>query len=202
MAKQPVTRLREFRRTTMRHVSAETVIDRRSPVERWLLSAAPAPGQTRRDWARQGVALLPLGVLFSAVRIPGRLVQAVAGSASAQGVDDFLDEALDGGPVICDPRGPRYYALVPANVPATWRQAVDDWRRSADVDCLGRDTYLGVPRIDRTGFDPHTFAGYWAVAISSPGRLCPPLTVARLIAAGVHLLPDEREEWPACAPLR
>ncbi|MEV5884423.1 hypothetical protein AB0L74_17100 [Streptomyces sp. NPDC052020] len=147
------------------------------------------------------MALLPLGTLFSAVRIPGRLVQAVIASADAEEIDDFLDEFLDGGPVICDPRGPRYYALVPASVPTTWRQAADDWRRSADVECLGRGSYLGVPRAHATDFRPQTLESYWSVAMASPGLLCPPLTVARLIAVGVHHLSGGEEAWPRDAPL-
>ncbi|MEU0739736.1 hypothetical protein [Streptomyces sp. NPDC006134] len=170
--------------------------DRRPAAEHWLSSAHPAPRRARAEWADHGVALLPLGTLFSAVRIPGRLVQAVAATTEAEEIDDFLDEFLGGGPVICDPRGPRYYALVPASVPTTWRQAVDDWRRAADADCLGRGTWLGVPRVGATEFDSRALAGYWAVAVSSPGLLCPPLTVARLIAAGVHRLSEGEGPWP------
>jgi hypothetical protein len=144
------------------------------------------------EWQDNGVALLPLGTLFSAARLPMRLVLAVAGEreAPSEGVDAFLADALDNGPVICDPRGHRYYALVPGSMPATWHQAVDDWQ-ALDVDVLGRATYLGVPKVDAVTFDPQRYSSYWSVPMSSMATLCAPLTVARLIAAGRHALTEE-----------
>lgn len=165
--------------------------DRRLATEHWLLSTYPAPehDRIREEWRRHGVAVLPLGTLFSAVRLPARLVLAlVGGKAPSAEVDAFLGEVLD-GPVICDPRG-RYYVLVPASMPATWHQAADDWR-ALDVDCLGRGTYLGVPAVDTTEFDPRSNVSYWSVPMSSAAVLCAPLAVARLIAAGRHHLTEE-----------
>ncbi|MEU6552839.1 hypothetical protein ABZ915_21520 [Streptomyces sp. NPDC046915] len=101
-------------------------------------------------------------------------------------VDQFLGEALDGGPVICDPHGHRYYALVPASMPRTWHQAAEEWR-TREVDCLGRCVYLGVPRLDVEEPDAAA-ASYWSVPLASAATLCAPLTVARLIAAGWHEL--------------
>ncbi|MER6526436.1 hypothetical protein [Streptomyces sp. NPDC001508] len=168
--------------------------DRRLAAEHWLLSTLDGP---RRDWARMewqqnGVALLPLGTLFSAVRLPGRLVTAAAGPLTPVELDAFLAQEPGGGPVICDPRGLRYYAVVPASMPVTWKQEVDDWR-TVDVDCLGRGTYLGVPRVDATRLEPHALASYWSVPMASAALLCAPLTVARLIAAGRHRMPQEPE---------
>ncbi|WP_336113305.1 hypothetical protein [Streptomyces sp. PTD9-10] len=77
------------------------------------------------------MALLPLGSLFSAVRIPGHLLFAAAGTAEFSEVGAFLDEALDGRPVICDPRGLRYYALVPAGWLLPEATTGDDFRRSS-----------------------------------------------------------------------
>jgi hypothetical protein len=170
--------------------------DRRLAAEHWLLATHPSPHQARREWTHNGVALLPLGTLFSAVRLPACLVLAVAGERElpSPDVDDFLDEALDGGPVICDPHGRRYYALVPAGMPVTWHQAADDWRAALDVDCLGRGTYLGVPRVDAVDLNPRAWSSYWSVPMSSAAMLCAPLTVARLIAAGRHQLAEEQEE--------
>ncbi|TVZ94271.1 hypothetical protein [Streptomyces sp. BK340] len=164
--------------------------DRRLAVEHWLLSAHPAPEQARLEWQEQKVALLPLGTLFSAVRIPGRLVFAAAGTAEFGEVDAFLDDALDGGPVICDPRGLRYYALVPVRVPITWRQAADEWRATAAVELLGCGTYLGVPRVTEVDFDPWACVSYWCVPMST--ALCAPLRVARLITAGQHVMAEEQ----------
>ncbi|MFF0110971.1 hypothetical protein [Streptomyces hirsutus] len=166
--------------------------ERRLATEDWLLSAHPSPGRARAEWQEQGLTLLPLGALFSAVRIPGRLVNAVAETADPGEVDAFLDEALRGGPVICDPHGPRYYALVPAGMPRTWRAAVDGWH-TQDVDCLGRGTYLGVPRLDLVDFPERGAASYWSVPMPPSTTLCPPLSVARLIAAGAHRMTEDTE---------
>ncbi|MEV5369025.1 hypothetical protein AB0N12_06630 [Streptomyces albogriseolus] len=172
--------------------------DRRLAVEQWLLSTVRDRRMAHLEWKQHHVAMLPLGMLFSAVRIPGRLVQAVAASTDPVDIDAVLEETLD-GPVICDPYGPRYYALVPASVPRTWQAAADDWQ-VADVDTLGRGTYLGVPCLDAVSFRPGD-ASYWSVQMPSPGALCAPLAVARLIAAGIHQLGDDRAQWPANPPL-
>ncbi|MFF6999096.1 hypothetical protein ACFY93_29665 [Streptomyces sp. NPDC008313] len=184
---------------SMAGVGMHAVASHRLAIEHWLLSAHRTAGQARHEWAVHGIALLPLGGTFSAVRIPGRLVQALAGGTDPEDIDAVLDETLEGGPVICDAHGPRYYALVPAAVPRTWHQATDDWRVH-DVDCLGRGAYLGVPRLD---FVQYTIgaASYWSVPPTAPAALCGPLAVARLIAAGVHQLTEDRDPWPLNAPL-
>ncbi|GAA0905580.1 hypothetical protein [Streptomyces thermoalcalitolerans] len=168
--------------------------DRRLAVGHWLLAACPDEhrGYARAEWEQQGVALLPLGALFSAVRIPARLVHAVAGRTRPEHVDEFLGQTLE-GPVICSPRHQRYYALVPPSMPVSWHRAMDDWR-TQDVDCLGRGTYLGVPRPDAV--EPRPLDPYWSVPMPSLGILCPPLAVARLIAAGRHRLMGEDDVEP------
>ncbi|WP_251075974.1 hypothetical protein [Streptomyces sp. ISL-12] len=168
--------------------------------EQWLLSAHPSRAQARAEWQALGVATLRLGALFSAVRIPGRLVQTVAASTDPLIIDRALADVLDGGPVICDVYGPRYYALVPASVPRTWQQAAEDWQ-SQGVECLGRGTYLGVPRLDAVSFPPVGARSYWSVPMASMASLCEPLAVARLIAAGLHGLDEDRAPWPTDAPL-
>lgn len=188
----PALRLVEAEPEALVHPTA----DRRLAVEQWLLEAAKDPQHTRQWWREHGVALLPLGTLFSAVRIPGRLIVALTASTEPDGIDAFLGQVLD-GPVICDPRGPRYYALVPTSMPTSWRKAVDDWR-AVTVDTLGRGTHLGVPRVDATravwrplGGGRRTVDSYWSVPMSSAGVLCAPLNVARLIAASCHQLVAE-----------
>lgn len=172
------------------HTSAE----RRLAAEHWLLSTLPAFGRerARMEWQEHGVTLLPLGTLFAAVRLPGPLVQAVAASTTSADIDAVLGEALQGGPVICDRRWQRYYVLVPAGVPRTWRQAAEDWR-AADVAVLGRGTHLGVPRLD-TAQERAGLESYWSVPMDSPALLCTPLRVARLIAAGHQQLLDRTAE--------
>lgn len=167
-----------------------TTAERRLAAEHWLLSTLPEAGRERArvEWQAYGVALLPCGTLFAAVRLPGPLVHAVAASTTPADVDAVLDEALQGGPVICDQYRQRYYVLVPASVSRTWRDAAKDWRRD-NVEVLGRESYLGVPRVEATEGHP-TAESYWAVPMESAGVLCTPLRVARLIAAGVHQLAE------------
>ena len=157
--------------------------DRRLAAEHWLLStlAEHRRARARLEWREEGVAMLPLGTLFSAVRLPIRLITAITGPLKLPEIDAFLADALDGGPVVCDLNGLRYYALVPASVPRTWRDAAHEWR-DADADVLGRDTLLGVPRLDATEATPAR-TSYWSVPMESMGMLCAPVKVARLIAA-------------------
>lgn len=175
--------------------------DRRLAAEHWLLSTLPAAGRERAriEWREQGLAMLPLGTLFSAIRLPARLVAAITGPLTLAETDAFLADALDGGPVICDPHGPRYYALVPSSVPRTWRDAADEWR-DADADVLGRDTLLGVPPLDATELNPAARASYWSVPMESMGMLCAPLKVARLIAAAQATLAEA--ELSRVSPIR
>ncbi|MET9868897.1 hypothetical protein ABZZ16_22465 [Streptomyces sp. NPDC006386] len=167
--------------------------DRRLATERWLLATllASLRDQARWEWEQHRVSMLPLGGLFSAVRIPERRLTALSTGIEAGCLDEFLAEALGGGPVICDPRFSRYYALVPASMLATLHQMAETWG-DLEVDCLGRGSYLGVPRLDAVNRE-HAFASYWSVPMHSAGVLCNPLTVARLIAAGQHCVDTEPE---------
>ncbi|MFJ9243826.1 hypothetical protein [Streptomyces sp. NPDC101776] len=167
------------------HSSAE----RRLAVEQWLLSSVPGGrDRARMEWQEHAVTMLPPGTLFSAVRLPGDLVLAAACSSwNPEVIDPFLDETLEGGPVICDLHQRRYYVLVPASMPATWTQAAEEWR-PLGVECLGRGTIIGVPRVDVTESTVQGIESYWSVPMSSAAMLCSPLHVARLIAAGVQRL--------------
>jgi hypothetical protein len=168
--------------------------DRRLAAEHWLLSTLPRSGwdRARMEWRELGIALLPLGGLMSAVRVPGRLIQAIAATEDPAAVDAFLADALDGGPVICDRQGPRYYALVPGSTPRTWHEAAEEWR-GQDVEVLGRETVLGVPRVDADKPMTPGVESYWSVPMASAGVLCRPLAVARVIAAGRHAMTDEAQ---------
>ncbi|MEU6507791.1 hypothetical protein [Streptomyces sp. NPDC046942] len=187
------------RTTALRPVESEpgalvhSTADRRLATEHWLMATCPRSSheRIRAEWQENSVALLPLGTLFSAVRIPGRLISAMALTEDLEEVDAFLEDALRGGPVICAPHGRRYYALVPASVARTWSEAAKEWRR-ASVEVLGSGSYLGVPRVDATQGDPHTVS-YWSVPMESAAVLCAPLAVARLIAAGLHSMADDSE---------
>lgn len=168
--------------------------DRALATEHWLLATHREPRRARLEWQQYQLAVLPLGGLFSAVRLPQRLVLALAGgTAPSAEADAVLAEVLEGGPVICDPHGHRYYALVPATMPTSWRDAFADWQW-AGVEALGRGAYLGVPRVDMRTYDQRTRASYWSVPMASAATLCAPLAVARLIAAAQQLLPSEATE--------
>ncbi|MEU2713352.1 hypothetical protein [Streptomyces sp. NPDC007205] len=112
-------------------------------VAEWLARAHPTPERARVEWATQGVALLPLGVRFAAVRMPGDVVHAAVGSRDPDQVAPALGESL-GGSIIYDRRalGESYYALIQAHAGLVW--AYGDI-----VTCLGEGTYLGVPRLDQ-----------------------------------------------------
>lgn len=171
-----------------------TSSDRALATQQWLLSTLDEEGRSRSltEWAEHRMALLPLGTLFSAVRIPGRLVHVLADPTEPADADAFLRDALDGGPVICDPNAIRYYALVPASMPEKWREAAVDWR-SLGVEALGRGTVVGVPRLDVVEFDPRTYGSYWSVSMSSAAMLCEPRDVARLIAEAGRQLAVEAD---------
>ncbi|MGW0885309.1 hypothetical protein [Streptomyces sp. NPDC002671] len=169
------------------HTSAK----RRLAAGHWLLAAHPAPEQARLEWQEHKLALLPLGTLFSAVRIPSQLIHTLTGTEEPDETDDFLDDALDGGPVIHDPRGHRYYALAPASMPHTWQHAAAEWRAKLGIELLGHGTHLGVPSPEHVDFDPRSCPSYWAVPIHSPATLCTPLRVARLLTTTHHQLTNE-----------
>lgn len=163
--------------------------DLRLAIEHWLLATLPTPearDKARAQWATHGLAMLPLGGLMSAVRIPAALVQAVAQTLNPPAIDDVLAEALAGGPVVCTMQGGwRYYALVPGRTPHTRHDLAKGWQRQ-DVECLGRGAYLCVPPVGQDRYDPATRASYWSVPIAGMGELCDPLTVARFTAAAMH----------------
>ncbi|MFI2437391.1 hypothetical protein [Streptomyces sp. NPDC018960] len=181
-------------------VLVHSTADRHLAVEQWLLSAARDRELARQEWTDRGVALLSLGGIMSAVRLPGRLVLPLtdADTAPSRDVDAFLAEVLGGGPVICDPRSLAYYCLVPAGTPHAWQDATPAWA-PLEVGVLGRDAHLGVPRADCTG--PDSFSPYWAVPMPSMGVLCEPTLVARLIErAAFAALLDHSVLCPNCKP--
>ncbi|MEU3252532.1 hypothetical protein [Streptomyces sp. NPDC006997] len=164
--------------------------DRRLAVEQWLLAALDGPRReaARREWQTMGLAMLPLGVRYSAVRIPGRLVHLAVDSEDPHRVDEVLAEAL-GGPVICDLRHPRYYALVPRVAPP-WASVIEHWH-AAGIDVLGSGCLLGVPPVEAEGGPGAACSSYWAVPMPSLGELCDPLAVEQLVTAGLARLVRE-----------
>ncbi|MFD9861733.1 hypothetical protein [Streptomyces alboflavus] len=140
----------------------------RGAIADWLARVHPVPRQAVSEWANHGIALLPLGERFDAIRVPGRLLHAAVGSDQAEVVRQALADCLH-GPVICDTRtgSSRYYALVAPD--AVWE---------GPGDRLRTGTYLAVPRIGKQA-SPVT---YWAVAPSRRGHLCDPVRLAALLS--------------------
>ncbi|WP_328876376.1 hypothetical protein OHT76_43605 [Streptomyces sp. NBC_00287] len=155
-------------------------------VEAWLASAHSSPAVVHREWSSAArLALIPLGRLFEAVRIAAAGAHHVFASHDPSVVSRRLARHLQGGPVVHDPEGGRYYALVPPGTAANWRAPA--------AQCLGEGTYLGVPRPDLTELDEGTLASYWAVPMIGPGKLCDPTDVLALVMVGGCLADDDNE---------
>ncbi|GGP85876.1 hypothetical protein [Streptomyces melanogenes] len=139
----------------------------------WLASAHHVPAQARREFD-VGIALVPTGDKFDAIRLPAPIVHAAAGNENPDAVAAFLAKTLPGGAVIHDAYGIGvwYYALVPPGTHTHWR--------TPDIECLRPGTWLGVPRLDLTTRPgPH-----WALPPHAVGSLCPAEAVADLVALG------------------
>ncbi|MDX3237190.1 hypothetical protein PV392_16230 [Streptomyces sp. ME03-5709C] len=154
-------------------------------VAHWLASAALNPQKAREEWDERDFALLSCGTLFSAVRIPGEVVHAAAGTHDPQGVGEYLADALGEGPVIVDPVSQRYYALVPASVALRWNVA--------STVCLGRGSCVGVPHPRCTV--PRHGRSYWSVPMDSAGMLCAPGDVALVARVGRSRQAAEAAQW-------
>jgi hypothetical protein len=147
-------------------------------IAEWLTREHPVPTQVWTEWASHGVALLPLGKRFAAVRMTTDVVHAAVEASCSAEVALALRELL-GGPIVYDRRavGVTYYALIQRNTELVWAH-------DAVAPCLGEGIYLGVPRIDRRE-PPGT---YWLAAPRYPGDLCTSQDVAALVEAGQRKL--------------
>lgn len=157
-----------------------TAQERAHAVAHWLLCAAEDVEAAQRHWREGGAALLACGRLFAAIRLPGHLLRAAAGTRNPGELDAYVWGALEGGPVIADPHADHYYALTPAST--AW--SLGD-KGPGGVAVLGRGCYLGVP----SPFpEVPQLRAYWAVPMESAGELCDPRLVRRLVQRGVSCL--------------
>ncbi|WP_050373383.1 hypothetical protein [Streptomyces acidiscabies] len=145
-------------------------------IREWLDSSLPAGTEPDKN-APAGVTMLPLGEVFTAVRMTARLVHAAAGSDEPEALSAFLAEALN-GPVIHHPTGSGcpYYALTP------YRKA--EWPLPDGATYRGTGTWLGVPDLDRRG--PHGV--HWLIPPRYRGDLCRLEYVYDLILQGFRAL--------------
>ncbi|QCX75077.1 hypothetical protein C9F11_06885 [Streptomyces sp. YIM 121038] len=137
-----------------------------------LAEADPNPGTVWAAWARYGVALLPLGRRFDALRVPAEQVHHTVGSDDVDTVATVLRAWLD-GPVIRDFRsshGPYYVLIAPGA----------DWDGPAERLTTG--TYLGVPRPGHA-----TTLSRWVVLPPHPGALCDTRHLRTLLATTASL---------------
>ncbi|MEV0498102.1 hypothetical protein AB0I84_10930 [Streptomyces spectabilis] len=138
----------------------------------WLAEADASPGRVWAQWERYGVALLPLGCRFDAVRVPPEQVHEAVGSEEAETVATVLAAWL-GGPVIRDFRssmGPYYVLIAPGS----------DW--GGPGERLTTGTYLGLPRPGHA-----TMLSRWVVLPPHPGALCDTRCLCTLLASSDSL---------------
>ncbi|MFD3574788.1 hypothetical protein [Streptomyces sp. NPDC058644] len=151
-----------------------------SAVAHWLSEAQAGPELAWREWNDGGVAILPCGSRFCAIRIPVQLVYAAVGTSEPKAVDAALAARLD-GPVILDRQGQYEYAL-------TELITQKEWPFQREAPLLGDGTYLGVPKAERDG----SSRAHWAVPPRFPGHLCSLQAVEQLVAAGCASLAEEQ----------
>lgn len=133
----------------------------------WLAGAAPLPEAVHAAWAERGMALLPLGRRFDAIRVPADRMHAAVHSSETRTVATFLGDWL-AGPVIRDIRsafGP-YYVLIATD--SAWNGAEER---------LSTNRSLGVPRLGH----PVSMLTRWVVPPRAPGGLCDPAHLRALL---------------------
>ncbi|MFF9898514.1 hypothetical protein [Streptomyces longispororuber] len=136
-------------------------------VAAWLAGADPHPRKVWAEWEQHGVALVPLGRRFDAVRVPAERMHAATGSDQPRIVADALRSWL-AGPVLRDLRsslGPYYVLIAPS---AEW---------DGPEERLSTNVFLGVPRPGHP-----TMLTRWIVELPEPGRLCDTRYLRTLLA--------------------
>jgi hypothetical protein len=165
--------------TTPPRPGPEVAQERRMAVANWLLSAAIDPDRAGQEWPHVGTVLLRCGALFTVVRMPGRLVDAAAGTSSPEGLSLHLRELVDGGGVWTDRCSRAVYFLVPFGAIGTWSVP--------GTECLDERYVVGVPWPGREP-DRGDRRSYWLAEMAGPGVLCPPEAVADVAHRGTAAL--------------
>lgn len=141
-------------------------------INEWLTRPHARPSQAREEWATKGVALIPMGRSFSAIRLDGRLIHAAVDTDNLSDIAEELAFRLDGA-VIHDGFGNIFYALI------EWHAAIV-WDNVEGATALGKSWHVGVPHTGRV--DPP--GSYWLVPPRYEGDLCRPDALLRLVEQG------------------
>ncbi|MFI8104293.1 hypothetical protein [Streptomyces sp. NPDC086023] len=167
-------------------------MSRRTAVSDWLAQSHDQPRQAHAEWAERGIAVLPTGGVFGAVRIPESLVRAAVESADNDHVGYVLADRLN-GPVIHDGRGRNYYALLRPEDRLAWDTT------APGVEYLPPRTHLGVPAAGLCEYTTVTPV-YWAVPVIRPSY-CDLASLALLVRIGAARLAEARPGAAAAAAL-
>ncbi|MBD0746399.1 hypothetical protein [Streptomyces sp. CBMA152] len=144
-------------------------------VSDWLASAHTTPSTAWTEWQQGGIAMLPTGRAFDAVRISAAIVHSAAQSRDSDTVGLYLGGVLD-GPVIHDAYDTSvwYYALVPLGSCAH-HDSPDDAQL-----LMPETTWLGVPAVHRIARP----GAYWMHPPRHREDFCSPDGVDEVIRLG------------------
>lgn len=158
----------------------------RTTMAEWLAASHPDPRQVWAEWTENGIAVIPVGQTFGAVRIPDAVVHAAVESTHPDDIAFALSERLD-GPVIHDGRGRNFYPLLRPEDRLDWHT------KAPGVEHLTPRTHLGVPAMHRCEYTSETPI-YWSVPGTEPSH-CHSASVVLLIRVGTARL-DEITDQP------
>lgn len=130
-------------------------ITHHADVQAWLASADPDTTHAYVWWQGRGIALMPLGRLWDAIK-----------------ADHHPGTPLPPGPIIADLDGHVFYALVPVGTATTWDVP--------GTEALGDTAYLTIPALNRTASPgPH-----WLQPPTAPGQLVDPDELQTVLLGG------------------
>ncbi|WP_171166836.1 hypothetical protein [Streptomyces sp. I05A-00742] len=141
------------------------------PAAKWLLAEEPDPKLIHERWANGALALVEAGHAFDVLRIPGSLINRLAGVPTPGNLGLlFAESGIREGVIVA--RNLRwYYILLPPD--STWAEQM------AGAICLQRGDVLGVPHPGRS----HPPGSYWVSELPDlPSGLADRVAVWRLLS--------------------
>ncbi|MET8677359.1 hypothetical protein ABZW18_07170 [Streptomyces sp. NPDC004647] len=146
-----------------------------SAAARRLAGSEDQARQVEAEWWERGIALLPVGPAWDAVKLPDSLVRRVAAGDHPEPVRAVLAEFGVTGPVFLE--RDTYYVLVPPGTAARW---------DAGAECIttteSKSHYMGIPSPAQ---DDATWS-HWVIRPDADA-LCSPAAVRALIQAHAEL---------------